>query len=188
MVCILNAFTGAIAEAFAKKHKAAKWRRRRRSFLSACGGVAQRSAARRRSSRREVKMMPQSRFAPALAVALALMVAPPAVALDASEAGDRLQPDSGEFSSWTKEQIARLNQELDVLKERLNDLGERAGPALDEAKEGVSAMRDKLEVERPALEAAGETFLERLKTTAAIVGDELRQTLDRIDRRLSDRR
>src|SRR4051812_19640799 len=99
--------------------------------------------------------MPQSRVALALAAFLALPLASVlATAQDRNADRDAIRRNSEEFSLWAKEQIARLNQELDEVKARLNELGERAGPTIDEAREGVAAMRDKYEAERPALEAA----------------------------------
>jgi phage shock protein A len=80
-----------------------------------------------------------------------------------------------DFAAWAKEQIAKLEQQVEGLKERVAAMSEQAKPV-------VRDMRDKVEEEKPKLEAAGRSFWEKLKAFAAAVGDDFRDIFGAADR------
>jgi FtsZ-binding cell division protein ZapB len=95
-----------------------------------------------------------------------LTAAAPALAQEAPAARD-------DFAGWARERIAQLESELGALKEKVGELAARG--------------QQRFEEERPALEAAGESFWERLKDAAAALRDELRGLLDRPEEQRADR-
>jgi chromosome segregation ATPase len=97
--------------------------------------------------------------------------------------------DSQRFADWAKAEIDRLNQQVELLKAQIAELNRNnIAPALDSAREGLDRAQSKLEADRPELEASGARLWEKMKSTAATVGEELRQTWDKVEEKLSDRR
>ena len=132
--------------------------------------------------------MPRANPVAAIAAALMLGLALPAFAEDVASTPPPTDRTGDQFAAWAKGEIDRLNQEVDKLKAQLAEMSKRAGPALDSAKEGLDRAQSKFEAERPELESAGAKLWEKMRSTAATVGDELRQTWDRVEEKLSDRR
>jgi hypothetical protein len=104
------------------------------------------------------------RHALALALGFALLASP-------VPAQDAAEPAREDFSTWAKGRIAELETELEALKLQVAELAAQAKPMAERA-------RERFEAERPGLEAAGESFWEKVKDAAATLRDELRAFFD----------
>jgi hypothetical protein len=74
-------------------------------------------------------------------------------------------------SASTTERIARLEQQVQQLQQKVDELAGQSKPV-------VQSMRDRFEEDRPKLEAAGKTFWEKIKSAASILAEDIRQFFD----------
>ena len=71
----------------------------------------------------------------------------------------------------TTERIARLEQQVQQLQQKVDELSGQSKPV-------VQSMRERFEEDRPKLEAAGKTVWEKIKSAASILAEDIRQLFD----------
>lgn len=89
-----------------------------------------------------------------------------------------------ELRDWMRDQVARLADGLGELKERLVELGNDAGPAIDRAQQELGAAKQRLDAEMPLVRETSAGLMERLRSVAAEVGAALQDAMEQLRRRL----
>jgi len=69
------------------------------------------------------------------------------------------------------ERIARLEQQVQQLQQKVDELSGQSKPV-------VQSMRERFEEDRPKLEATGKTVWEKIKSAASILAEDIRQLFD----------
>ncbi len=78
------------------------------------------------------------------------------------------QETARDSSASTTERIARLEQQVQQLQQKVDEFSGQSKPV-------VQSMRERFEEDRPKLEAAGKTFWEKVKSAASILAEDIRQ-------------